>query len=123
MEYGPVRFELCIDGIDERDKEFATKIFLDVWNSMARLFESCELSKAYQQVFDTYYPTENSVDDSLDHDNAYVSLFERMTKEVCDKISPVLGVLPSGKTIYVSENEPITFDPKIGVGWLTGYVK
>lgn len=116
MEYGHVRFELCIDGIDERDKEFATKIFLDVWNSMARLLESCELTKAYQQVFDTYYPTENSVDDSLDHDNAYVSLFERMAKEVCDKISPVLGVLPSGKTIYVSENEPVTFDPKIGIG-------
>lgn len=121
MEYGPVRFELCIDGIDEQDKEFATKIFLDVWNSMARLLESCELTKAYQKVFDMYYPTENCADTNFD--NAYVSLFERMAKEVCDKISPVLGVLPSGKTIYVSENEPVTFDPKIGIGWLTGYVK
>ena len=78
MEYGPVRFELCIEGIDERDKEFATKIFLDVWNSMARLLESCELTKAYQKVFDMYYPTENHV--NTNPDNAYVSLFERMAK-------------------------------------------
>lgn len=121
MEYGPVRFELCIDGLEERDKDFATKIFLGVWNSMARLFKSCELTEAYQNVFDTYYPTENSADSNMD--NAYVSLYEKMTKEICDKLSPSLGVLPSGKTIYVSENEPITFDPKIGKGWLTGYVK
>lgn len=35
MEYGPIRFELNINGLDDQDKEFATKIFLDVWNSMA----------------------------------------------------------------------------------------
>lgn len=121
MEYGSVRFELCIDGLEERDKDFATKIFLGVWNSMARLFKSCELTEAYQNVFDTYYPTENSANNNMD--NAYVSLYEKMEKEICDKLSPSLGVLPSGKTIYVSENEPITFDPKFGKGWLTGYVK
>lgn len=121
MEYGPVRFELNIDGLDDQDKEFATKIFLGVWNSMARLWKSCELTEAYQKVFDTYYPMENFA--NTNSDNAYVSLFERMTKEICDKISPLLGILPSGKTIYISESEPITFDPKIGIGWLTGYVK
>lgn len=121
MINGPVTFELQIDGLNYLDSLFAEKAFLGIWNSMARLFEKCELTKAYQKVFDDYFPEENSANEKCD--NAYVALYEKMTKEICDKFSPSIGKLPSGKVLYLNENEPIAFDPKVGKGWLAGYLK
>lgn len=121
MDIGPVKFELCIDDLDYLDSLFAERIFIGIWNSMARLFKECEITEAYQKVFDDFFPEENRANQK--NDNAYVTLFEKMTKEICDKISPTIGKLPSGKVLYLNENEPITFDPKTGKGWLAGYLK
>lgn len=120
----PIRFNLEIEGMDAFDELFSVdKIFISIWNSMANLCNECKITEAFQKVFDTYYPNEGFVDESLDYDNAYVVLYEKMTKEICDKLSPTIGRIPTGKTVYVAEHEPILFNPETGEGWLTGYIK
>ena len=120
----PIKFSLRIDGMDLWDRLWnVDEIFIGLWNNMVRLCDQCEITKAFQKVFDTYFPTEGFIDETLDHDNAYVTLYEKMTKEICDKLSPTIGKLPTGKVLYISEHEPILFNPETGEGWLTGYMR
>ena len=120
----PIKFSLRIDGMDLWDRLWnVDKVFIGLWNNMAKLCDQCEITEAYQKVFDTYFPNEGFVDESLDHDNAYVTLYEKMTKEICDKLSPTIGKLPTGKVLYIAEHEPILFNPETGEGWLTGYMR
>lgn len=112
------RFVMVLDGIYPEEQPYAEEVYLKLWNKMSDVFRDTALCAFWNEAMETYYPDEN-----IGGSEILNSIFDRITKEVADKLSAEYGRLPSGRCIYIREKEPITIDYSHNVAWARGYVK
>ena len=115
-----IRFRTEIEGTTWIEDYFVENAFVQVYNHMCDITNEGAIDE-FNRVFERYYPNECGCNSDLD--NAYSELSFRMSKEIADKFSPIYGVLPTGRCVYLDPREPVTFKPDEGVGRLKGYVK
>ena len=116
-----IKFEFDIDGVESWsiDAIFVKKIFMSIYNTAADLFNEGGVEE-YNKAFERYFPDEFGGNDTCD--NAYVELYLKGFKELSDKISKMIGLLPSGRHLYLDE-EPITINADMKTGFCNGYAK
>lgn len=116
-----IKFEFDIDGADIWNGEafFVKDAFLRVYNTAADLFNERAVEE-YNKVFERYFPDEFGGNDNCD--NAYMELYLQSFKELSDKLSETIGILPTGRRVYL-DKEPVTIAADMKTGFCNGYVK
>ena len=115
----PIPFTFEIEGATWLEELFVKDAFMAVYNGMCEITNGGGIDE-FNSVFEKYYPDEAGCNDSLD--NAYATLSFRVNKEIADKLSPILGMLPTGRCVYLDPEEPITIAGDFSKGWCHGYI-
>lgn len=115
----PIPFTFEIEGATWLEELLAEAAFMAVYNGMCEITNGGVIDE-FNNAFERFYPDEAGANETMD--NAYATLGLRVNKEIADKLSPILGMLPTGRCVYLDAEEPITIAGDFSRGWCHGYI-